>query len=106
MAETFHLPCRETEGKPCLPPGRMPESAGMTAHPEGRHGASGTEKRRLPHGNRRFSLFLPDYFSMTSMVRCVLVNTQISAAMAMDSFTISEGVICVCRSSARAAERA
>ncbi len=34
-----------------------------------------------------------DYFSMVSMVRCVLVNTQMSAAMAMDSFTISEGVM-------------
>lgn len=33
------------------------------------------------------------YFSMVSMVRCVLVNTQMSAAMAMDSFTISEGVM-------------
>lgn len=36
---------------------------------------------------------IADYFSMVSMVRCVLVNTQMSAAMAMDSFTISEGVM-------------
>ena len=46
------------------------------------------------------------YLSMVSMVRCVLVKTQISAAMAMDSFTISEGVISVWRSRARAAESA
>ena len=37
--------------------------------------------------------FDTDYLSMVSMVRCVLVNTQISAAMAMDSFTISAGVM-------------
>ncbi len=66
------------------------------------------KNRRRPFGNRLFYEGAYDacYLSMVSMVRCVLVKTQMSAAMAMASFTISAGFMSVWRSSARAAESA
>ena len=87
---------------------KSPDRRNDTFHLPGAHASLfGMHKRRPLPGTAVFFCACPArYLSMVSMVRCVLVKTQISAAIAMDSFTISEGVMFVWRSSARAAERA